>query len=265
MLNDSSDATIIVSAPEAVQLSGAPLDGSFTITCQDENAIDWTTEDIWFSWGEATVQKLITSSIPFLADKIEVLRTNKYPYVQNGVEYVINFRDVLADVPQCTIQTSTGENPLTGENPTYVATTTHDYGTNLYFEPIPLEMMRFPASAPQIEVLVDGIPALCPNFNCEFAYIEAVGEITGQTVTGTSVSITGTNLPTTGFTVTIADQECDTGSHNAIETEITCSLTEVPVAGNTNAVVKTDQGVVAIADGVAEIEIDITVTTVSTA
>jgi len=79
------------------------------------------------------------------------------------------------------------------------------------------------------------------------------------------VSITGTNLPLDGFTVTIADQECDTGSHNAIETAITCSLTEVPVAGNTNVILKTSEGVVALADGVPELEIDITVTTVTTA
>jgi hypothetical protein len=103
VLIGDTEATITASNPESVQLSGAPLDGSYTITCQDAEGIDHTTEDIWFSWGEATVQNYITYYIPFLADKIEVVRTNKNSYVQNGVEYVINFRDYLADVPQCSI------------------------------------------------------------------------------------------------------------------------------------------------------------------
>jgi hypothetical protein len=132
------------------------------------------------------------------------------------------------------------------------------------FEPIPLEMMRTTVSAPQIEVLVDGIVALCPNFNCDFAYVDTVGEITGMTLSGTSVSIVGTDLPTSDFTVIIADQECNSGTHAAIATEITCSLDEVPVAGNVHAIVKTDQGHVSIAADTAELEVDLTISSATT-
>lgn len=142
--------------------------------------------------------------------------------------------------------------------------TSHNYGTNLMFEPVPLEMMRTYAEAPQIEVLVDGIVALCPNFNCDFAYVDTVGEITGMTLSGTSVTITGTDLPTSDFTVIVADQECNVDSHSATDTEITCSLDEVPVAGNVHAILKTPTGVVSIADGTAELEVELTISSAST-
>lgn len=103
LLNDSSAATIIVSNPESVQLSGAPLAGYYTITCQDPNGIDWTTGDILYSADQASVELAITYAIPFLADKVDVLRTKKYAYVQNGIEYLLTFRDYLADPAQCTI------------------------------------------------------------------------------------------------------------------------------------------------------------------
>lgn len=84
-MTDTTSASISVQKPEEVQLSGAPLSGYYTISCTDSAGIEHTTAEIWFSWGEATVQEYINKGIPFLADKVEVVRDNKYDYVQNGL------------------------------------------------------------------------------------------------------------------------------------------------------------------------------------
>ena len=58
---------------------------------------------------------------------------------------------------------------------------------------------------------VNGIVGVCPEFNCDFLYIEPTGEITGQTLeNGVELTITGTNLPTEDIRVLLANSECGT-------------------------------------------------------
>lgn len=47
------------------------------------------------------------------------------------------------------------------------------YGESLFFEVIPMEMLRTDEQTPQILVKIDGMSALCLDMNCDFTYTES--------------------------------------------------------------------------------------------
>lgn len=67
--------------------------------------------------------------------------------------------------------------PLAGDSLEFHAETTHPYNTNLLYEPIPFDMLRAYEEQPQIEVYVNGTPAVCHDLNCGYEYVEPVGEV----------------------------------------------------------------------------------------
>ena len=57
-----------------------------------------------------------------------------------------------------------------------------------------------------MRVSVNGIDAVCPNFNCDYLYISTDKVITAQTLTnGVDLTITGTGLPTENIVVKFAN------------------------------------------------------------
>jgi hypothetical protein len=148
-----------------------------------------------------------------------------------------------------------------------LSTTEFNFGTNLFFDPVPLEFLRAPAAAPQVLVTVEGIDALCASLSCDYSYIAPVGEITEQTLSGFSVTIRGTELPITAdiTRVVIGDQDCTTGTISSSTTEVTCSLSDLPVAGTHSVQLLTEMGAVGIADGTTEIAVDLIISLVESA
>ena len=72
-----------------------------------------------------------------------------------------------------------------------------EYGQNLFFEPMPLEFIYTDAQKPQVMISVNGVEGVCPEFNCDYIYIDTDSEIQGQTLTnGVDLTITGVGLPT---------------------------------------------------------------------
>jgi len=69
----------------------------------------------------------------------------------------------------------------TSTKPKFTATTIHDFGSNLMYEPIPFEFLKTYETKPQVSMTVGTLPAACPGFNCDFTYIAAVGDITSFT------------------------------------------------------------------------------------
>jgi len=59
-------------------------------------------------------------------------------------------------------------------------------------------------------IKVNGIDGVCPEFNCDYVYVDTTALITGQTLTNNALTITGTNLPTTDVAVALANSQCDT-------------------------------------------------------
>lgn len=81
-------------------------------------------------------------------------------------------------------------------------------------------------------VTVNGIDGVCPEFNCDYLYIDTDKLIQSQTLTnGVDLTITGVGLPTEDIRVRFANAECTDGI-TATETEITCTLNFLPAAGS---------------------------------
>ena len=76
-------------------------------------------------------------------------------------------------------------------------------------------MLYTDAKSPQVLVKVNGIDGVCPNFNCDYLYVEPAGEITAQALSGNDLTIAGTNLPTTNVVVRLANSKCTTVSATA--------------------------------------------------
>ena len=57
-------------------------------------------------------------------------------YWENARRFAIIFDGMDVDMPQCYITTGINE-PLTGQNPQFYATTIREFGASIMFEPIP--------------------------------------------------------------------------------------------------------------------------------
>jgi hypothetical protein len=55
---------------------------------------------------------------------------------------------------------------------------------------------------------VDDYPVLCAGGNCDYEYLERDPVVTGYTLSGTSLTIDGTDLPTTDITVQMGYVAC---------------------------------------------------------
>ena len=100
------------------------------------------------------------------------------------------------------------------------------------FEPVPLEMIYSDVDKPQVSINVNRMDAVCPEFNCDYLYVEPVGEITTQNLSaeGDILTIMGTELPTENLAVSIANSACT--NIEASDTEITCTLDVAAAAGS---------------------------------
>ena len=109
----------------------------------------------------------------------------------------LRFFGVAADPGQFRVESST-TSIITGKDVVFSQRTILPYGTNLFYNPIPWEMLRTYEEKPQFLVTVDEQPVACHNMTCDYTYVKPVGEITGITYDDTSrkLVITGVDLPT---------------------------------------------------------------------
>jgi hypothetical protein len=70
------------------------------------------------------------------------------------------------------------------------------YGPNLFYEPIPFEMLKTFETKPQVMMTINKLPAVCHNLTCDFTYIQTAGEVTAFTYTEATrvLQLTGTNF-----------------------------------------------------------------------
>ena len=94
---------------------------------------------------------------------------------------------------------------------------------------VPFEMLRTAHEKPQIFVKIDGMAAICIGLNCDYEYETPEGEITGMSVNGLDVSLSGTNLPLDDIKVRVAQTNCEITSNT--ESSIECTLVTPWVAG----------------------------------
>jgi hypothetical protein len=193
----STLSDVTAETPDQVQRSSTPLSGSYMIKCTDsEGFVSYSKEIAWNTWNE-WMNQLTMEGCDMLYDKIETIDTGEIPYKENGVSVFIRFVGLNADPGQYEIVSSETD-PLVADDIVLNAETVHPYSSNLFYEPIPFEFLKTYEEAPQLLVEVDGLPAVCHNLDCDFTYIDPVGEVTAFTFdAGTNILVlTGTGLPT---------------------------------------------------------------------
>ena len=259
----TSTAEITIGSPYTS--STAPLTGNFVITCANADGNEFSTREMSIWTDTDYIAMYLHWDIPHLMLKMYVYSTGVYDYRDNGLDFLLIFQDLHSDPAQCSLKSGSTTAIEGGNNVTYRNTTPRPYGTNLMFEPVPLEMLYHDATLPQVLVTVNGIEGLCPGFNCDYKYSTAPSEITSQALgaNGLDITIAGTSLPTADVRVVLGNVAC--GTVTAAETSITCTLAENPAAGSWDVEVYEPKGRVPLATGVAKIDVALVVTAISPA
>lgn len=92
----ASQSTITVDQSSTVQLSDAPLNGTFRVVCpgpegNDVAAQPYTTEDIPLTYSGYWVAEMIARNCSGTRNNLEIWRANTFTYSENGLAYWIRF------------------------------------------------------------------------------------------------------------------------------------------------------------------------------
>ena len=250
MLRAKGKAKITVELPDKVQLSSEPLGGYYNIECTDpKSSLKSLSGRLSRSSSSTTIERELYKCAK-LRDKLRVYhRSGVYSDTSVGVNYMVEFNGMNEKPPALKIITNK-ENPLTGPN-IVIATPKIivPFGTNLFYEPIPFEMIKTYETKPQVIVNVGDMPAVCKNLTCDFMYTTPVGELTEFTYTkATKVLVmTGTDLPELNADIQkvwYAMTECIVDKSKYTKTSITCTLTKEPTCGEHKPKVITRWGLI---------------------
>mmetsp|Transcript_41642 Transcript_41642/g.63589 ORF Transcript_41642/g.63589 Transcript_41642/m.63589 type:complete len:360 (+) Transcript_41642:870-1949(+) len=232
----STTGQVQIALPDAVQLSSPPLSGKYKVKCIASDGTESISDSIAYNSGSNWVNEIVMRSCSKLYDKLEMYEANDYRYTKNGRSYFVRFIGLNDDPGQFEI-IDDPDSPLTGNNITFINETIHPFSHNIFYEPVPYELLRTYETKPQVLVSVDGHNAACPNLDCDFEFIEAVGEITSFTYTEATklLSIVGTALPTeaAGFSqVEFAKSNCTIDASTITATGFSCTLDNNPTCGS---------------------------------
>jgi len=139
------------------------------------------------------------------------------------------------------------------------------YSTNLFYEPIPFEMLKTYETKPQLLVSVGDLPAVCHNLTCDFTYTAPIGEITAFTFDAATnqVVITGTDFPTAVEdirNVKFAKSTCVVDAATLTATNIECTLAREPTCGSYIPKVTAKLGKIPHVSTIVEEVVDCTIT-----
>ena len=170
--------TSTITIGDRITKSSPPLEGNFVIACKNSDDTEFVSRDMGI-WQDTNLMSLQLSwDIPHLMLKTHIYATSKYRYRENGMEFVIVFQDLHENPKQCEIRSSPTKLLKGGKKITYNNTMPRQYGQNIMFEPVPLEMLFHDADKPQVMVKVKGLEGICSGFNCDYVYTAAKSEIT---------------------------------------------------------------------------------------
>lgn len=97
----NSKSTIVVVPPNNAVSSSAPINGTYTITCNDNNGKSYKTREILYTAGTPTIEQAISLGIPFLFEKTKVYLDYRYLYPENGISFMLDFVGIDYEVPLC--------------------------------------------------------------------------------------------------------------------------------------------------------------------
>lgn len=158
----------------------------------------------------------------------------------NGRSFLLYFEGFNAAPGQFELITGVND-PLQGEELTYPIEVVRAYSSNIFYENVPFEFLYTAEQMPQVEVMVNGVPAVCSGLECGFGYFTSSYEVTDVSLSGLDLTITGT-LPTSVNSIEFGNVDCDDIVSDG--STITCTLSDEPTAGVWYPIVKDDYGII---------------------
>lgn len=249
------------------KVGGKPLSGRFLVHCKNAKGQLSKSKGIEVYNSDADIQRAIGEHCAGLRNKIRVTGTSmKYHHWTIGRQFRIEFWDINWD-PALFEIVDDPTKPLKGKN--IVKKVTYDIAptTNIFYQPIPYEMLRTHETKPQVIVNVDGLPAACHNLTCDFTYIATAGEVTEFTYTaGTRIlAIKGTAFPekaTEMQKINFAHTSCTMDATKHTKTSMECKLDKEPTCGKHIPVVTSIYGIIPGKADLAKTTIGCTITNV---
>jgi hypothetical protein len=205
----SSPHTIATPHAYIEQLSGLPFKtGNFKINVPIPNESPQETVELAWNASPSTIYNKIYSINPTLKGRIEVYDGVELDKYSNGriiiIRFYYDFKEAYGQ-----LELVAGSTPLPAG---FVMSqgTIVPFSKDLFFQSIPMEWMYTIHEKPQVILKNDGLYAVCPDMNCEYTYVNPpVGtEITAFSYTAGVLTITGTSLPTTNYTIEFAMVAC---------------------------------------------------------
>jgi hypothetical protein len=160
-------------------------------------------------------------------DRISVDEGSTYNnYRSNGRDIRIRFQGFIGSAPAISIPGNTAT--ITGGSGSFSFPSTFSVpvSTNILYEPIPFELLYTAETLPSISLSVNGLPAACPGFNCNYDYTVSASAITSYTLSAGTLTIIGTGLPTTTLSdIMFSNTLCT--SPSTTTSQITCTIAAV--------------------------------------
>jgi hypothetical protein len=205
------------------------------------------------------IRDRIVHACPQYRDKIEAWSGPGYSYNEDGRDLILRFVGINYDVPQ--LQIIEDYTSLTGVNIQFNSSTWIEYNpSRIFYEPVPFEFLHTAEDKPQVIVSVEGVEAVCASLNCGYSYVPPTAEITAFSYSGTTLTITGTSLPSSIKSVKFSNIDCTSVVVTA-GTSLTCEVSAV--AGSWSPVITDEFGIIPVASGVPDVAINIVVSSVT--
>jgi hypothetical protein len=136
-----STAAIAVTLPIDLQVSGTPVSGKYQVQCLNDNGEASLTRELEYNSDEVTTLWTIQQDCHQVFDGLQVIRLPGYKYKENGIGMRLRFSGLNYDPGQYKILPG-NVTVLTGTNLQYKESTVVPFGGNIFYEPIPFEMLR---------------------------------------------------------------------------------------------------------------------------
>jgi hypothetical protein len=212
-----------------------------------------------YSWNfdskasAAHIENMIEGGCPWTRDKILVDAVNEYGYYENGRAMYIQFVGYNNKPGQFKIVPA--DLNTTAYNYTTHQNVTDPFSNDLFYEPIPYEMLRTNVKKTQLRVTVNGTEAVCKNLNCDYIYTPPVGEITSFSfdATNNQVTINGNlssiiDATTDIRSIEFAKSPCKLDEGSVTNNSLTCTLERTKTCGNHLPILTTKMGIIPVLD-----------------
>lgn len=250
--NSTFSASTILGTP--------PLTGNFKVRCFRSDGTSNLTADIASTAAPYSIASAIGAACTEYRDNLDIFDTDpNFPY-GDGRDLRIRFTGVTFNAPQFALEGGTV--PLAGlPSVKFFSSPVTQQSNNIFYSPIPFDLLYTNESMPQAMVSVNGQPAVCASLSCSYSYISPLALIHTFSLVNAMLTITGANLPAQITELSYSNVACSILSSS--DTSIVCQIAPTAVSGTWYPSVKDSFGIIPVVGSVSTATLGVTVTSVT--